>query len=253
MTPTTSARPSQEAPGEIYQQAALNGLGELVAVYQPKYTNPFVILGIVLAILIVDIAAIVVIYEIGFIVFYLIAIPILAIIWAITTLRSSNLRVYIFTSGFIRARGRKGEAVCWDQIQAIWEKVKQTGYGTRFSYTVQRVDGQVFKQGSPLQNSRDMGLRMMSEISKLHLPAAMAAYHAGQMLSFGRITVNMQGLNNGKEFVPWSQVGRVAVQHGNVYIEKNGRRVKWSPVKSAEVPNLSVLIALAKSVAQEQK
>jgi len=253
MAQTTYTTPGQEAPGEIYQQAAQNGLGELAAVYKPRFTNSFLILGIALAITIIDIAAIVVIYEIGFIVYYLVAIPIIAIIWAINTLGSANLRVYIFTTGFIRAKGRKGEVVRWDQVQAIWEKVTRSRYSTSFTYTVQRADGQTFKQGSPLQNSRDMGLRMMREISKLHLPAAQAAYRAGQTLSFGRITVNQQGLSNGKVIVPWNQLSNVAVQSGKVYIEKDGYRLNWSPVRSAEVPNLSVLIALVKSIVQGQK
>ncbi|HEY7414702.1 MAG TPA: DUF6585 family protein, partial [Ktedonobacteraceae bacterium] len=179
--------------------------------------------------------------------------PIIALIWAINTLGSANLRVYTFTNGFIRARGRKGEVVRWDQIQAIWEKVRQSRYGTHFTYTVQRSDNQIFKQGSPLQNSRDMGLSMMREVLKLQLPAAKAAYDAGQTLSFGKITVNQQGLNNGKELVPWNHVSRMAVQRGNAIIEKDGHPINWSSVKSAEVPNLSVLLALVKYVVQGQK
>jgi hypothetical protein len=245
--------PGQQAPGEIYQQAAMNGLGELTAVYKPKYSNPLFIIGLALGILVVDIAVVVIIYNIGFIVYYLAIVPIIAIIWAISALRSCNLRVYVFTNGFIRARGRKGDAVRWDQVQAIWEKVKQSRSGGTLTYTVQRNDGQVFVQGSPLQNSRDMGLRMMREVTKLHLPAAKAAYNAGQTLSFGKVNVNMQGLNNGKELVPWDQIGRVTTKQGNVCIEKNGQQITWSSVKSAEVPNLSVLVALANYVVQGQK
>ena len=97
--------PGQQAPGEIYQQAAMNGLGELAAVYKPKYSNPLFIIGLALGILVVDIAAVVIIYNIGFIVYYLAIVPIIAIIWAISALRSCNLRVYVFTNGFIRAPG----------------------------------------------------------------------------------------------------------------------------------------------------
>ncbi|HLI70608.1 MAG TPA: DUF6585 family protein [Ktedonobacteraceae bacterium] len=253
MTQTMQTMPGQRVPGEIYQQAAMNGLGDLVAAYKPRYTNPFFIIGLALVILVVDIIAVVVIYEIGFIVYYLVAVPIIAIIWAIGTLSYCNLRVYIFTNGFIRARGVKGDVVRWDQVQAIWERVRQSRSGGTFIYNVQRNDGRVFVLGSPLQNSRDMGLRMMREITRLHLPAAQAAYNAGQTLSFGKVNVNAQGLNNGKELVPWDQIGRLTTKQGKLCIEKNGRQIVWSSVKSSEVPNLSVLIALVNYVVQGQR
>ena len=73
------------------------------------------------------------------------------------------------------------------------------------------------------------------------------------MLSFGKANVNMQGLNNGKELVPWDQIARIATEQGNLCTEKNGQQIVWSSVKSAEIPNLSVLIALADYVVQGQK
>lgn len=255
MAQTTYAYPNQQMPNEIYQQAAIGSLGELVAVYKPKYSNPLLVIGLTLGGIIVDIVATIIIYNLGFIVFYLYVVPLLILAWGIYTLVSCNLRVYVFTNGFINARGRQGEVIRWDQIQAIWEKVIRSSYGrgNLFTYTVQRNDGKIFKQGSPLQQSRDMGLSMMREVVKVHLPLAKTAYQAGQRLSFGPINVDMQGLSNGKETVPWNQIGRLVVKNGAVLIEQNGRQLKWSTVKSADVPNLSVLMSLVTFVVQGQK
>lgn len=255
MAQATYAYPNQQIPGEIYQQAATSDLGELLAVYKPKYSNPFLIIALSLAGIIVDIVATVVIYMLGWIVYYLYVVPILILVWGIYTLINSNLRVYVFTNGFINAKGRRSEVIRWDQIQAIWEKVTRSSYGNTltYTYTVQRNDGQTFRQGSPLQNSRDMGLSMMREVVKVQLPLVKAAYGAGQVLAFGPIKVDMQGLNNGKEMVPWQQISRLAVKNGVVSLEQNGRQLKWSTVKAADVPNLSVLISLVNFVVQEQK
>jgi hypothetical protein len=244
---------NQQLPGELYQQAATYDLGELAAVYKAKYTNPFFIIGIALGGTILDIAAVVGLYDAGWIAYYLLIIPILIIVWAINSLMHCNLRVYLFTNGFIRARGRQGDVVRWDQAVAIWEKVTSSRYSNTFTYTVQRADGTIFKQGSPLVNSRDMGVRMMRAITQIHLPAAKAAYNTGQTLTFGPVNVNMQGLNNGKELIPWDQIGKITLQQGTVCIEKEGRVIKWAGVKSADVPNLSVLIALVNYVVQGQK
>lgn len=249
---------SQQLPDAIYQQAAVHDLGQLVTVYKPRFSNPFFILVIALLIAAIDVAAVVALYYAGWVVYYLFAIPVIAIVWAANALFNFNLRVYLFANGFIRTRGQRGEAVRWDQVQAIWEKVTQTYYTrtlmyTAHMYTVQRSDGKVLKQGRGLQNSRDMGLRMMREIRKVLLPTVRTAYEAGQTLSFGPISVNMQGLSRGKELIPWSEVGSITLKQGTVCVEKNGRQLRWSsPVKAADVPNLSVLIALVNHVVQGQ-
>ncbi|MEO7020112.1 MAG: DUF6585 family protein [Ktedonobacteraceae bacterium] len=254
MAQVTYTYPNQQAPGEIYQQAATSDLGELLAVYKPQYSNPFLIIGATLGAIILDVAATAVIFELGWIVYYLVIIPFAILFWAIYTLASCNLRVYVFTNGFINARGRRGEVIRWDQIQAIWEKVVKSGYGSgnTLTYTVQRNDGKVFKQGSPLQKSRDMGMSMMREVVKIHLPLVKAAYHAGQAISFGPINVSMQGLHNGKEMVPWNQIGSLVLKQGTVVVEQNGRQLKWSTVRSGDVPNLSVLISLVNYVVKGQ-
>lgn len=244
---------NQQIPSEIYQQAANGELGEMTAVYKPRFSNPLVIIGIALGALILDIVAIVVIYYIGFIVYYLIAIPIIVIIWAINALGSSNLRVYLFSNGFIAARGKQSEVFRWDQIQAIWEKVTSNRSGNVFTYTVQRNDGKTSKMGSQLVKVRDLGVQIMREVTRLQLPQAKAAYNGGQTLSFGKINVNSQGVNNGKELVPWNQIGNMTVAKGNILIGKDGRQLKWSTVKAADVPNLPVLLALVNQVAQGQK
>lgn len=257
MAQAVSAFSNQQVPGEIYQQAAMGGLGELLAAYKPKYSNPLIIIGIALAGIIVDIVATVAIYAAGWIVFYLYIIPFLILAWAIYALASCNLRVYVFTSGFIRAKGRQGEVIRWDQIQAIWESVTRSSYSYRntltYTYTVQRNDGKIFKQGSPLQKSDAMGASIKREVVKIHLPLAKAAFQAGQTLSFGSINVDSQGVNNGKEMIPWNQIVRLSISQGKVVVEQSGLQLRWTAVKSAEVPNLSVLISLVNFVVQGQR
>ncbi|MGH2508022.1 MAG: DUF6585 family protein [Ktedonobacteraceae bacterium] len=256
MAQATYAYPNQQMPNEIYQQAATSDLGELFAIYKPKYANPLLIIGMALGGIIVDIVVTIIAYMSGWIVFYLYAVPVLILIWAIYTLASCNLRVYVFANGFINARGRRGEVIRWDQIQSIWEKVTRSSYRQStltYTYTVLRNDGKIFKQGSPLQKSRDMGLSMMREVVKIQLPLVKAAYQAGQTLAFGPINVDMQGVNNRKEMVPWDQIVRLTVSQGAVSVEQRGVQRQWSPVKSAEVPNLSVLMSLVNFVVQGQK
>ncbi len=247
------AMPNQQIPNELYQQAANSELGEMSTVYKPRFSNPLVIIGIALGALILDIVAIVVIYYIGFIVYYLIAVPIIVIIWAIGALGSSNLRVYLFTNGFIAARGKNGDVFRWDQIQAVWEKVTSSRSGNVFTYTVQRNDGKTSKMGSQLMKVRDLGVQIMREVTRIQLPLAKAAYNGGQVLSFGKVNVNLQGVNNGKELVPWDQIGSMTVTQGKIFIVKDGRQLKWSTVKAADVPNLPVLLALVNQIAQGQK
>jgi len=253
MAQVSYAGPGQNVPDYVQQQAASYDLGELVATYKPRYSNVFYVLGVSLGGIIADILVVVVLYQSGWIAFYLLVVPIFILVWAAGALNGITLRAYAFTNGLISARGRQSEIARWDQVQAVWEKAVRKRNGVALTYTVQRSDGNVFKFGWPLLQVRDLGKRLMTEVVKLHLPGVKAAYDAGQPLTFGPINVDRQGLNNGKEMVPWSQIGNLTTNQGRLVIEKGGQRLNWSSAASESVPNLSVLIALVRYVVQTQK
>jgi len=247
------AFPNQQLPGEVYQQAAMYQLGEMRQIYKPTFTNPFTIIGMVIGTIILDIIALVVIANLtGYIYYILIVIPIVAIIYAIYGLLTFNLKVYVFTYGFVGAKGSAIDVVRWDQIEAVWERIMRSRYGLRYTYTVRRGDGKIFKYGNVLKGIANLGSTIQQEVTRIQLPRAIAAFKAGQQIPFGPINVAMQGVNNGKEIIPWNQIGSITIKRGVLAAQIGGRFLRWSSVKARNVPNLGVLIGLVDYVVRGQ-
>ena len=246
--------PYQKIPKAVYQQAIAHQLDECKAIYTPRYSNPLLIIGMVLGMIVLDIVVWAVLASIfDRISYYLLFVPFIIIGYGIYGLIHSNERVYAFGNGFIYAKGRRLVPVRWDQVGSVWRKISQGRSGTSFVYTVCRNDGQMLKFGSPLRNVNVLGNELQEQVNRLQLPRAIAAYYAGQPVTFGVVRVDGQGINNGKELIPWDQIGCIRLPQEVIAVEKNGRLLKWPSVKGADVPNLVVFIRLVEHIVKGQQ
>lgn len=252
----TYTTPDIQIPPDVSNQAATYQLGNATGVYKPRFTNPLVIVGIAVGAIILDI---IVLYAIlvatGYLFYILIAIPIIALIWMFSALPYANLRAYTFSQGLIHAKGSAIDVIRWDQIEAVWEKATRTRRSNNVSliYIVRRAgDGKTFRYSSQLQQVAMLGQTIQQELVRAQMPRVIPAYNAEQDIAFGPIHVNTQGLNNGREMVPWTQVGSVVVREGVVNIEQGGRMLPWKSIRADSIPNLAVLRALVNYVVQGQ-
>jgi hypothetical protein len=86
-------------------------------------------------------------------------------------------------------------------------------------------------------------------VTKTLLPQVVAAYNAGQTITFGPLSVNRQGLTNilGK-LLPWSEITGIDTQSGYIAVRQAGKWLKWSNQPVARIPNAFVFLALVKSL-----
>ncbi|MBO0795590.1 MAG: hypothetical protein J2P36_32260 [Ktedonobacteraceae bacterium] len=242
--------PQEQVPQDIYQQAGTYQLGELRRVYKPTFTNPLVVLGLTLGAIILDIAVMVgILVASGYIFYILIAIPILAIIWCGWALPHCGTRAYVFAYGLIYSKGSQVIPMRWEHIQAVQHKIAQSSYRTSHTYTLQLTNGQSLKLPSALKEVVDLGTIVDNEVARTQLPQAMQAFSAGQPINFGRLTIDRNGINNGKDFFPWQQIDRVAIKDQYVVAEKQGIVLKLS-VKAEDVPNFSLLDSMVNHITQ---
>lgn len=243
-TSSTSSGMSQQVPLEVSQQAGTYQLGEMRAFFRPTFTNPLAIIGLTILAIAIDIFLAVIIYSIGFIVYLLVAFPIIMIIYCISALRACNLRVYLFQNGFVYARGHRLDVVRWDQVRFVWQRITRSYGRMWYRYTIERSDGAAFKLNSTLKNAGTLGQHIQQVVTQLHLPQAIAAYNTGNTIPFGPLSVSLQGLNNGKEVLPWNQQQNMLLKRGYLLIRKQGRNRNWARVAVARIPNYLVFIKL---------
>jgi hypothetical protein len=246
---------AQQVPPEVLQQAAIFQLGEPTAAYRPSMTNPLAIIGIALGVSIVDILLLIAIYNAGFIVYLLVAIPIAMVIWGVRALMWHKVRIYLFTNGFIRANGMTIDAVRWDQVEAVWQRPLRSRYGyvRSYAYTVKRSDGATYKFDNLIKKAADLGNTIQHEVTKVHVPRAIAAFNSGNPLLFGKLSLNVQGLSKGSAMLPWMQVRNVDLNRGYVQVWQNGSSRRWARVTVSAVPNLLVFLEVVNYARSQQR
>ena len=138
----------------------------------------------------------------------------------------------------------------WEHVEAVWEKIVKHRYRgliplyTSYHYTVRRGDGTQFKFGSALKNTKQLGVAIQQEVTRRHLPKAIAAYESGSPANFGPLSVSMQGISKNGVLVPWNQMGQVNLRRGWVIVPKQGSLLAASRTRCSLVPNLGVFLQL---------
>lgn len=251
-------QPAQQPPSltpEASQVAVTYQLGIPTAEYKPKFTTRkavsiaflFVIVpgSLVLGIISSQLIAFLIIGALAFA---------LVLIILVDTFLSRDKRVYVCPAGLLYQHQGKTEAIRWDQVEAFWQRVvRRSSYGvqtgTSHLYTIRRNDGTTFKFNDQLYNVEALGNTIARETARLLLPRFIAAYQAGQTIAFGPISLNQQGVSNGKELLPWHQVKEIKANRGFLSIQKESNtRLKWKTVQASRIPNVNVFLALVDSI-----
>jgi len=154
-------------PSIVQQQAAVFWLGYPNAVYQPTLSNPFAVIAVFIGLIVLDVFAIAFIWSLGYSAFGLLLVPILLLIRFVPAFLNSNLRVYVFTEGLIRAKGKSIDVIRWDQVASVKTGIRRRGRsGYTYTYTVYRRDGAVYEFGPALSGAVLLGKTIEEETKK---------------------------------------------------------------------------------------
>jgi hypothetical protein len=231
----------QPLPFAVEQQAGMYQMGMLTATYRPQFTNPFIIIGLALGAIVVDIALLFAILSTGWIVYVLIFIPFIVVIYAIRGLMNCNVRVYTFANGFLRAKGKAIDVIRYDAVTQVFFISRKGRYGTvSYTLTVVRNDGATFKFTGLLRNIVSLGSAVQSEIVRRHTPFALDAFNRGRILPFGPLSISQQGISNGRATLPWNAIQPITSRKGYIVVKQINQRSNFARVKVSQIPNLPV-------------
>jgi hypothetical protein len=177
---------------------------------------------------------------------------------ALTPVIYRSWRVYVCADGFVFKRGNKIDAFRWDQIESMWQAVtRRYSYGvytgSTHKYTIRRKDGVQVVLNDRFADVEQLGTTISQAITNLLLPQVVAAYNAGQTIAFGPFSISLQGVSNGQESLPWSQIKEMGVKQGIVTVRKEGKWLNWSTIRASQVPNIFVFMALVNYVLKNRQ
>lgn len=157
-------------------------------------------------------------------------------------------RVYLFQQGIVIDQAGQLQPFPWNQIAEFWEDVVRSTKGSHFIYTLRRFDGYQIRLNDMTKGIIELGPVMAQGITQALLSRAWQALHSGQTLTFAPFSINLQGMSNGREWLPWSQVQEITRKDGRVSVKKVGLSQAWG---AALIPNCRVFTTIAEDLRQQ--
>lgn len=180
----------------------------------------------------------------------------MAIYMISTVIQAAGQQIYLFQQGLVIDKRNQVQVFPWNQVAEVWQSITRNYRngvytGTTYIYTLRRVDGYQVKLGNLTKGIAELGPIIAQGITQELVPRALHSIRNGQTLTFAPFSVNLQGIGNGREFLPWSQVQAVEVKQGRVTVKKTGKsRGSWMAMV-AKIPNFLVFTVVAEEIRRQ--
>lgn len=159
-----------------------------------------------------------------------------------------DYQVDIHEQGFVYSTAFETLNVNWADVMTVWQakRVRQrNGPTTSATYTFLLQNGKkLVLDNERFKNAEGLGDAIQNEVTRRLMPGYIDLLRSGGTAKFGKLSINSQGISNGKETIPWSQVKDVRITLGIININKEGKWLTWSSARASEIPNLYVFLEL---------
>lgn len=165
------------------------------------------------------------------------------LLFVVSTSRSGD-RVFMFDNGFVYLKGGEVTPVLWDNVAAIYQRIVEhrgrTGRYTTYTYTVEQGNGTKFLFNDNFNDMPNMCSDIESAVGRRLLPKAIRDYEMGKTVSFGKLSINKNGISNDSNLLPWNEVNGIRINSGFISVKKTGKWLNWSSFYTPNIPNLTV-------------
>ena len=170
----------------------------------------------------------------------------------ITALRGYEVNIH--EKGFAYSTIFETANVYWEEVTAVWEAKRmreRNGPTTHASYTVLLKNGKKLVIDNELfKKAEELGDGIQKQVTRCLMPKYIELLRSGGTAKFGKLSINNQGISNGKEMIPWPQVRDIRINLGYFNINKDGKWLAWSSVMAAHIPNLYVFLGLVDQIVE---
>lgn len=157
-------------------------------------------------------------------------------------------RAALHEHGLLVERGGKRQAATWDEIATVTEKVEKMHVNgqhiyDRYLYTIEKKGGESFTLSNMVSGVDSIGRAIKRETFARMFPQALETIERGERVSFGRVLVDTNGMEEGGARFLWTQLASVRVKDGVIQIKDRAGKSVMSG-QYGTTPNAHVLLAL---------
>jgi hypothetical protein len=180
----------------------------------------------------------------------LVVVGLLIVAWNILSpVFTASWHVYVYKYGFIFTKGNQPEVYRLDQVRAFWCEVTDHYTNGRYSntshkYTVESDDGRKVVFDDHFKEVEHLGDWLRDNTAAYILPKMQAILNAEGVASFGFLAISSQGIVQGKELLPWSEIKEIDLSEGRFIVKEKGGWLSWASPRAADIPNFAVFCAM---------
>lgn len=181
-----------------------------------------------------------------------------------TTKRQAEDGYAVHRDGMVITENGVRNLVAWNDIAVFYgmefekfsrnkfnfNREKRSSMGVYHYYRLQTVDGDTFKFDDQILRARQLGQLIAGETMPRLRPAVLQRFAAGEMVNFGRIDINQDGITiPKKQLLPWNNISVMLVdwERTRLIIEEKDNPVKWGKIDLAFIGNLELFLEVAET------
>jgi len=166
--------------------------------------------------------------------------------------RTAQWRVRRHANGLVVVRGRRGRALAWPDVRALWSRAERTGLTSsrRLRLEVEASDGRRIHLDDRLEDFEALAARVKEGVYPRLLESYARAFNDRQPLTFGPIHLGPTGIEAGRQpALEWKEVNGAELAEGRLRIHttRTGRRSVVG-VAAARVPNVELCAQLIQEI-----
>lgn len=183
----------------------------------------------------------------------------LAAVFAYRAWRAARLRIRLHAGGLAVVRGRRGRALLWDDVRALWSRAVRTGLPglpgrLHFRLEIEARDGKRLRLDDRLEDFASLAEAVKGLVYPPLLEASSRAFNEGQTLHFGPIHLNRAGITDHRSLsYPWDTVSEARLASGRLVIRasREGKPTEVS-IPAHRIPNVEVCTQLIEEIGRPQ-
>jgi hypothetical protein len=180
---------------------------------------------------------------------------ILALWFALRAWRTSGLRVRQHANGLAILRGRRGQALAWVDVRALWSRAVRTGLpgltgSRRLRLEVEASDGRRLRLDDRLEDFEELAGAIKGRVYPILMAGYTRAFNDRQVLPFGPVRLGPTGIEDGpRPPLAWSEVRGANLAEGRLHIatSRPGRQAAIS-LPAHRIPNVEVCAQLIEEI-----
>jgi hypothetical protein len=171
--------------------------------------------------------------------------------------RTWHLRVRLHLNGLALVRGRRGRAIAWPDVRALWSRAVRTGLpgptsSRRLRLELEARDGRRLALDDALEDFEGLARAVKAQVYPLLLAEYTQAFNAKDTLDFGPVRLSASGLEDGPPPpLAWSEVRGAQLTAGRLEVRTSrpGKQASLT-YPTDRIPNVELCAQLIQEIGQ---